>query len=239
MGFLTRLRKLAPVEVGPWWSARRYVLDKLHELEIQPGDIICRKGNAFVYGLVPFSEFICYLTGSKYSHAALVINVNNDDILVADVNTTGLRRQYITDWCDDIRGDDIAVLRYVGGQSKLIRRLAVENAIQVLNIDPIYDDEFLDNNEGVNWYCVELVCWCYLRAGVLLCDDVPIHQLPNWKKWLNPIATFHGVDYNARVWCVGNEKIGLLSSPHLQVISRIPYVSIKKQSRKHHIFRGA
>lgn len=242
MSFLSTVRKLCPVEVGPWWGSRRYVLNEMIKLNVQPGDIICRKGNAYVYGFFPFSEFICYLTQSKYSHAALIIDVNGEDILTADVNTTGLRRQYITDWTDDIRGDDILVLRYAGKNQNVVRKLAVENAKAVLAIDPTYDDEFLENNEGVNWYCVELVCWCYQRAGVMLCDDIPIQKLPKWKQWLNPIAKAYGVDYTTSVWCVGNKDIGIISSPDLKEVGCIPYVQVSKHSnhshKPHHVFRG-
>lgn len=229
------LRTLAPVEIGPWWNSRQYVYESLRELNVKPGDIICRCGNAAVYGYVPFSRFICHLTKSKYSHAALVLDTVGD-ILIADVNAAGLRRQYVTDWCDDIRGDDIIVLRYNG--DSVAANLAVENA-RTLLISDIQNTEFVGNESSRNFYCVELVCWCYLRAGVMLCQDIPICKLPNWRSIYNLVAKMHGIDYNDAVWCVGNEEIGLLSSPHLMKIGEIPFKEFKQLAKRQHGFTGA
>jgi hypothetical protein len=224
MGLLRRLRTLAPIEVGPWWSARKYVFQKMKEFGVKPGDILCRKGNAYTYAMFPFSEFICYLTGSEYSHAALVVDTSDDDILIADVNTTGLRRQFLVDWCDDVRGNNVSILRYNGNEA--VVKLAVENTKTILRLDPSHG-EFLDNESDNNFYCVELVIWAYLRSGVLLCEDIPICKLPKWRRGYNFLARLHGVDYNASVWCVGNKDFGLLSSPHLSEVGKIPYSSIR------------
>jgi hypothetical protein len=225
---LSRFWKLAPVESGPWWRYRQRVVDQLREMDVRPGDIICRLGNYYVYGYFWFSKFIAHLTRSKYSHAAMVIDTS-DDILLADVGTSGLKRQFAADWVDDVRGDEITVLRYMG--DPLIPQLAVENVRNILTLD------FLDSEEH-SFYCVELVCWCYLRAGVSLCDEVTINELPNWKRWLNPVARVHGININKKVWCVGNEKIGLMSSPHLYEVGRIKCKGVYQESECL-TFRGA
>lgn len=221
MNILHRLRSLTKDEIGPWWPYRHYVYDELQAMGVKPGDIFCREGNAFLYGFFPFSKFICYLTGSKYSHAAIAIDTK-EDILLADVDRGGLNRAFIYDWCNAIRGNDFSVLRYNGayGNEKAIPALAVENAKKLIKLDPRKESDFKDD-DSINFYCVELVCWCYLRAGILLCKDVPIKDLPGWKKWLNPIAKLEGIDYNHPVWCVGNEKIGLMSSPALRLVGTV------------------
>lgn len=223
-----KLWKLAPIETGSWWHSRQYVVDRMRSLNVKPGDIVCRLGNSYVYGFFHFSRFIANLTQSKYSHAAIVLDAG-DDILLGDVNTTGLRRQYAVDWVDDIRGDDIIIMRYNGDTHTI--RLAVENAKSVISLD-----DFMDNSDGRNFYCVELVCWCYLRAGVLLCKEVPICKLPGWRNYLNPIAALHGIDIHKPVWCVGNENIGLLSSPHLTEVGKI--VGRTKWTKKELNFSG-
>lgn len=236
MSILSRLQTLSPVEAGPWWASRLYVYEKMREMGVKEGDIICRRGNAFAYGILPVSDFICSVTQSKYSHAALVID--SKDLLLADVNITGLRRQFVTDWCDDVRGDDICVLRYKGDTGVI--RLAVENAKQVLALDPQLDWESDESDVARNFYCTELVCWCYLRAGIMLCEDIPIWRLPGWRSIYNPIAKLHGIDYTSPVWCVGNDKIGLLSSAHLENIGTIGFSKAKRR-RLHmsHSFSGA
>src|SRR5687768_7264662 len=42
--------------------------------------------------------------------------------------------------------------------------------------------------------------------------EVPIKHLPGWRRYLTLFVNFHGVDVNKSVWCVSNEKVGLLSS---------------------------
>jgi Permuted papain-like amidase enzyme, YaeF/YiiX, C92 family len=235
------LRSLTPAEIGPWWSHRHKIYDELYKIGIKPGDILCRRGNAVVYGFFPFSDFICYLTGSKYSHAALVIDTK-DDILMADVSTAGLRRQFIYDWLDEVRGEDFVVMRYNGkhGNEQEIPKLAVENAKKLIKIDPMREEAFKDYDIS-QFYCVELVCWCYLRAGVNLCEEVPICNLPNWKNFLKVVARIEGIDYNQPVWCVGNEKIGLLASKHLNVIATIkfPHHENKVKRRERLSINGA
>lgn len=233
---LNLLWKLCPVETGPWWHARHYVVDQMRRLNVKPGDIICRLGNSYVYGFFWFSKFIADLTGSKYSHAGMILDTEGD-ILVADVNTTGLRRQFAVDWVDDIRGDDILILRYSG--DPVVSKLAVENAKTVISLDPEYDADFLENDDGKNFYCVELVCWCYLRAGILLCEEVPICKLPGWKNAFNPLAKLHGVDITKSVWCVGGEKCGIVSSPHLKEVGRISLKGKQRACRRPITFSGA
>lgn len=228
--------RLAPIETGPYWHARQYVDDEMRRLNVKPGDIVCRLGNSVVYGFFWFSKFIANLTGSNYSHAGMVISVDEEDILLADVNTTGLRRQFLVDWVDDVRGDDILVLRH---NDPVVARLAVENAKAVISLDPKYDSEFLDNDDGKNFYCVELVSWCYLRAGVLLCKEVPICELPGWKKRYNLFAKTHGIDVMKPVWCVGNKDIGLISSPYLTEVGRISLNNKQYSCNNILTFRGA
>lgn len=229
--------RLAPIETGPWWHARHYVVDQMLKMDVQPGDIVCRLGNSYVYGHFWFSKFIANLTKSKYSHACMVMDVTDDDILFADVNTTGLRRQYAIDWVDDIRGEDILVLRY--NSDPLIPKLAVENAKSVIQMDASNDLELLDNDDGRNFYCVELVCWCYLRAGAVLCEGVPIGKLPGWSKLYNVFAKVHGFDITRPVLCVGNENIGLLSSENLTEVGRISLPTKHRTKRKVLTFNGA
>jgi hypothetical protein len=232
---LNYLWKLSPVETGPWWPARQYVVDQMKKLGVKPGDIICRLGNSYVYGFFWFSEFIATVTGSKYSHAAMVLDVS-DDILMADVNTTGLRRQFMVDWVDDVRGEEISILRFKGDE--IVPQLAIENAKSVISLDPNYDPAFMDNDDGRNFYCVELVCWCYMRAGVMLCEEVPIRNLPGWSKKYNWFAKLHGVDTNKPVWCVGGKEVGLFSSKHLEEVGKISLSGLKRP-KKAFSFSGA
>lgn len=216
-------RSMMPAEIGPWWAHRHKIYDELYKVDIRPGDILCRRGNSIVYGFFPFSDFICYLTGSKYSHAALVIDTK-EDILIADVCTAGLRRQFIYDWLDEVRGEDFLILRYNGryGNVDEIPKLAVENARKLIKMDPTRNDGFQEYDIS-QFYCVELVCWCYLRAGLNLCEEIPINKLPKWNVLLNFLAKIEGINYRQPVWCVGNEKIGLISSKAVQVVATIKF----------------
>ena len=221
-----------PYDVGPWWKYRHEVKEEMLRVGSKPGDILVRRGGAFLYGAFPFSDFICYLTNSKYSHAAMVIEVNSKDILIADVDQKGLRRQFFEEWTDDMRGNDFAVLR-VNDPDIAVR--AADNARKLIELDHGYDYGFAQRkNQECNFYCTELVCWSYMRAGLKLCDDTKIEDLPNWKSWMFPLAYLEGIDPRAGVWHVGSSKSGILSSPYLYVhaIMQKPKIQTKKPLKK-------
>lgn len=211
-----KLRCLAPDEMSVWHSHRGFALKKLQEIGIKPGDIICRLGNYYVYGFIHFSKVIANATGSDFSHAGMVVSIEGNDILLADVDVHGIRRQYFPEWLEAVRGDSIGVLRYNGDQSVINR--AVENCRLLTKEDPWCECEF---DEDKRFCCVELICWCFLRAGVVLVKDTPINELPGWNWKLMPFAKMEGIDTSKPVFCVGNDKVGLYSSEHLSEILRL------------------
>jgi hypothetical protein len=221
------LKSLAPYGIGPWAPYRYYVADKLHEMGVKPGDIICRLGNSYLFGFFWLSRFIANITHSRYSHAAIVTEVK-DDIIIVDVGDCGPRRQFAPEWTDDVYGQDILIVRYDG--DPLISLAAVENVKVIEKQCFGYDSSF--SCEG-KFYCTEMICWSYIHAGASLCDEVRIKDLPGWKWYYEFIAEINGVNPNTMVWCVGNEKIGLLSSKKLIKVGRVILPSLRRHNVKH------
>ncbi len=211
-----KIRSLTQEEQGAWYPHRGYTQKKLLEAGVKPGDIICRLGNAYFYGFFHLSRLIAKITHSDYSHAAMVLDITDKDILLADVDFNGLRREFFVDWCDDVRSDNISVLRFTG-ESDVIDR-AVENCRLLVREDPYYECEFDDQRR---FACVEFICWCYMRAGVMLIRDTPIRDLPGCTWAYRMLMRMEGINIDQSVWCVGNDKVGLFSSSLLREVVRL------------------
>src|SRR5438309_961994 len=106
------LKHIGPYLPGPWWPVRHAVVAEAKRCW-QPGDIVLRLGNAYIYGVFWLSRRMAAITGSKYSHAALVLAVK-PEVLLLDVNPSGVHRLFLIDWIDGVAGDSIKVLRYRG-----------------------------------------------------------------------------------------------------------------------------
>lgn len=227
------IKSLTPCLPGPWLPHRRFVVDKMKELDVRPGDILCRLGNAYMCGFFWFSRFIACITHSRYSHAAMITDVN-DEIVIVDISQNGLRRQFVPEWTDDVWGDDILIVRYNG--DPFIPLAAVDNVKSIESTISGYDDTFAEDGK---FYCTELIHWSYLRAGINLCDETVIRNLPGWKWRYNWLARLNGININTPVLCVGNKKLGLLSSAELIKVGRIVLPSTRRQSGLLPKFAGA
>jgi len=218
---------LAPVIPSPWSPYRSYVAEQMKDLGVKPGDIVCRLGNAYLFGFFWLSKFIAKVTHSRYSHAAIITDVE-DDIIIVDVSSTSTRRQFAQEWADDVWGQDILIVRYTG--DPVVPMAAVDNVKHIESKSLSYSDTF--NEEG-KFYCTELICWAYVRAGVSLCEEIPIREFPGWRWHNNILAWMNGVDPKTPVWCVGNERVGILSSKQLTKVGRIILPSVRRHNVKH------
>jgi hypothetical protein len=119
------LKSLAPCINGPWMPHRKFAAEQMRKMDVKPGDILCRLGNGYLFGVFWFSNFIANVTHSRYSHAAMITDVYEDDIVIIDVSNNGMRRQFAAEWTDEVWGQDILVVRYNG--DPLIPLSAAEN----------------------------------------------------------------------------------------------------------------
>ena len=210
---------LKPKPPGPWWPVRHEVVNDLHPA-LAPGDILVRLGDARILGgLLNFSKFIAFLTGSPYSHAALVVAVADDGAIVADVNETGLRRQFLIDWLDDVRGPDFLVMRHRRHAAAAPKVL--QEARFLLGLDPGYAGSFDQDEEAGDFrraslYCVQLVTVCYARAGFPLAEPVRLRDLRRWGPWLLPIHALAAIPSTRPIFHAGQ----LALSPELLVVRR-------------------
>lgn len=233
LSWFRHCKALAPCIPGPWMSYRHYAAERMMEMGVRPGDIVCRLGNAYIGGFFWFSKFIAKVTHSGYSHAAMVVSVD-DEIVLMEISTNGISRHYVAEWTDEVWGNDILIMRYAG--DPVVARAAAENVKALLKRTIAYDNRF---GEEDKFYCTELIHWAYHRVGIHLCDTIPIRELPGWKRRYNGIAWLNGIDPRTPVWCVGNDKIGILSSPDLQRVGKIVLPGYRQPRRKALQFAGA
>jgi len=208
-----------------YYLVKQQFVNKIQH-SVQEGDIFCRLGNAKIFDLLPFSWIISGATLSQYSHAAMVIEKINNQILIADVSTYGMTKQRVEDWLNDCIGPFVCILR-VKDQYKSVVPTAVSLVKDWFNHNIQYNHTFRDvSNEEVPsvLYCTQMVYEAYKRAGLKLdkskikfSDVFPRNNITNIiisiaEKYFN----LKWEDLTTVV--VGNENFGLLACDELMKI---------------------
>jgi uncharacterized protein YycO len=212
MRILTKI--VTRVRCPIWESKSEEVLSQMKQF-IKPGDIICRQGNAYLLGIW-LSGLISDLTQSKYSHASMVVEVG-DKVVFAEVDTD-VYPLNASEWIKDSLGDDLLVLRPKISLEAVQK--AVDSAKSILGIGHKFNFGFVPHPS--KRYCVELIQEAYKEAGIDLCPQTRLNKMPGWRNWHRLVLLLNGIKPTTSVWVVGNEEIGLLSSPILEVIKVIP-----------------
>lgn len=199
----------------PLWENKSDEIIKQMKEFIQPGDILCRQGNAYVLGIW-LSGLVSTLTKSKYSHASMVVEVS-DKITLAEVDTAVYPLD-ASEWVKDSLGDDLLVLRAKANLEAI--KKAVESAKGILGRGHKFNFGFSPHPR--KRYCIELIQEAYKEAGIDLCPQTQINKMPGWRSWHRLVLLLNGLKPTTSVWVVGNKELGLLSSPMLEVIKVIP-----------------
>jgi len=204
-------------------NVKKEFYDKIKNY-VKEGDIFCRLGNAKVFDLLPFSWIVAGATLSNYSHAAMVVEKTDKDILIADVNPYGMSKFRVQDWLNDCIGPFVCILRPKEEHQDKIEK-AVNLVKEWFNYDIKYNDSFHDvTNEETpsKLYCTQMVYEAYRRAGLPLecslvrfADVFPRNIITNFMIKIAE-ASFGIAWEQLKVVVVGNENFGLLSCPELQ-----------------------
>lgn len=181
---------------------------------LRDGDLVHRLGDAHIArGLYPFSRNLAKLTGSKYSHSALVVFDPDGHAYIYDATKQSVRRQPFSVYMLDMIGpwcvqrptglDTLKSAAYI--RDKWERQVP-------------FDFDLSDSDDA--FYCVELAVKACRAGGVDLGKSTPVWLLPEAYKWRVHLYFFNkcGLKLTSRVWYVGNKKNGILSSPKVKTI---------------------
>lgn len=182
---------------------------------VQRGDIIFRLSNASVAGnLINFSQSVAELSDSEFSHAVLVISADKDGALLADVTAHGVERRYLIDWHMDC-SSNIVVKRLRPEYRYLIPK-AMRELENVVESDNLYDRRFTPDDDV--FYCTELVDHVFRKIDHPLAKRIRVNQLPHYNLFVAICCGIGGINADNEVVVVGNDKIGLFSSPMLEKV---------------------
>jgi hypothetical protein len=211
-----------------WFPYRHEVAKQLLSI-LKPGDVFVRKGNHTVAHIIPFSGFVEWLTNSPYSHATLVYEVTDTDVLLAEVSDYGMRRIYLIDWLDEVNGPDFQVLRY-NGFPPLVTNKLIKQARKYIAADMPYNTA-LDYEQDNTLYCVQFIYKCFESASVQLAPGKSLKEMPRWNYFLRILARILRYDTDKPMYFVGNEKMGMLSSDTLFTLAHVKLEEIKHWKR--------
>jgi hypothetical protein len=201
--------------------------DYITNKSIRTGDIFFRQGNEVFWGL-PFSKMVATITSSKYSHASVAL-VEGNEIYLVEVALDGTEKYRLIDWLDFCGEPFFEVWRLKENPG-----IELTKSIQdFLSEDGDYNLTFEPNSN--KYYCTESIVEIFKRAGLpALCEgSLPKDLLPWWKYYLLflPINFIMKKLFGASMptttplICVGNDKIGIMSSKY---IHQVHYYSYEK-----------
>jgi hypothetical protein len=223
-----KLKKIEKVEAqlfkpGPLYRHRFEIVDQIKK-NMRSGDILYRYSDARGPLGLPFCRIVCRITQSKYSHAAILF-VENDEPYVLEVNDEGTLRYRLIDWIDTCYLNRFSVYRLKDLDEDKEKSL-LKSIYGFLEEDPDYDFTFEDLNK---FYCTESVIEIYKRAlNIVLDEGKTLKELmPFWRYCLFCVGVklfkLFGTSMptDKKLYFVGNEKIGMMSSPYTYSVNEI------------------
>jgi hypothetical protein len=197
--------------------------DKWGRAVLKDGDIVFRRGDArMLFGRFHFSRFIALVSGSEYSHTAIVA-IEKGTPVVYDSTKAGVRRQPFSVWVLDNTGP-VGVKRlrpdlksHIPGVVAYCRK--VFEAQVPFDFDLGLDDSAL--------YCVEMTEKAFRSEGLVLSSPVKMRDMENFYRYpirimiiraCSRLALGHVLSLDQAAWFPGNERHGIWSSQYLVTI---------------------
>ena len=210
-------------KAGPLYAKRFTIVNQIRS-DMCSGDILYRYSAATGPFNLPFCPLVAHITKSEYSHAA-VLFIDNGEPYVLEVNDEGTLKYRLLDWIDTCYGQTFSLYRLKDLDEEKEAKL-IEQIHLFLDEDPDYDLTFSDPNK---YYCTESVVTIYERAlGIKLDPGYLIKEIvPLWSYWLivggSFLFSFFGASlpFNEKLFFVGNEKRGMMSSEHTRLVAKI------------------
>ncbi len=203
-----------PTSIEKWHEQARRDVPVLSPV-LKEGDILFRLSRTLLAGgLVDFSQTIADATESDFSHASLVYRVTPDGIIIVDVSPVGISRRYLADWYHEHTAN--VVVRRLRPEYQYLVPLVLSEVDRLIAQDVLYDTKFMPDDD--RFYCTEMVDHCFRATGHPLAERIRIKDFPN-----NGLVMYIGcavgrIDMNNQAVVVGNDRIGLFSSPMLETV---------------------
>lgn len=208
---------------GPLYNQRFEIVETIKK-DMKSGDILYRYSDAKGPLNLPFTKIVANITKSEYSHAAILF-VENNEPYVLEINDQGTLKYRLLDWIDTCYGYNFSIYRLkdIDNQKEAKLYSAIN---EILNQDSDYDFTFSDPNK---FYCTESVMAIYYNALKIKLDNgYFIKELvPFWLYIILRIGSFlfsffgTSLPFNERLFFVGNEQKGLMSSNLTKLIAKI------------------
>jgi hypothetical protein len=186
---------------------------------LRDGDILFVRGQGrMLMGLVDFASLSTELMDSPFSHAAIVAR-ENGSVIVYDTGLEGPCRFTFGEFLEARHVHTMGIKRV---RPQLTRHIpeALDWIRHVHAKDVEFDKDLKLGNEQL--YCTELLEVAFRRTGLALSDPVRIDQLPNFGKGSQPtvqlLLAATDIDADQEVYLTGNDRFGLWSSPHLELV---------------------
>lgn len=192
--------------------------DQWAQSNLQSGDVLFGKGDARAFfGLFRFSQVTSKMAASRFSHTGL-ISCENGDVYVYDMAPQGARRMRFADYVLEDDVVNLAIKRPAPRYRHLAPK-AVEFCQKIYQEQPKFDRQFCLDDDRL--YCTELTAMAYHSAGLDLCEPIRLDELPNYHDFpfLTRLAqVISPLRPDTRVFIPGNDRQGLWSCPHLELI---------------------
>ena len=195
--------------------------DKWGRQVLRDGDILFRRGDArLLRGYFPFSRFIANVSGSQFSHTAIV-SIEEDGPVVYDTTKAGVRRQPFSVWILDNSGP-FGVKRVKPEYADYAIK-AVAFCHDVFARQVPFDYEL--NSDDREYYCVEMTDKAYRNNGLPLAEPLRLGDMENITRYPICVLVFlkiSNLKLEQPVYFPGNERHGIWSSPSLTTIYAPP-----------------
>jgi uncharacterized protein YycO len=141
---------------------------------LQTGDIICVRGNQYIMRYFNFSNYICSITRSEYSHCAFIVKMGRSTYVI-DMDGSGTRRMPFSLFMRELNHKKIKVVRVKEQYSQSI--LEASNFCWTRYFAGVqFDFNFI--NGGDTYYCAELICRAFHKSKLCLMQPVKVSDLP-------------------------------------------------------------
>lgn len=188
---------------------------------LRDGDLLFRMGDArAAFGLLPFSRLSAAISASRFSHSGIVAFEGGEPV-VYDTSLGGPQRQPFAIWLLDARGA-FAVKRPRAPYRHHAPRAAAF-CRDVYRAQVPFDPDLKLGDD--RFYCVELTQRAYASSGLDLARPVRLDRLPRFAefpKTTRLMQLFSKMVPDQEVYVIGNETLGLWSSPALETVYESP-----------------
>ena len=200
-----------------WWRPERVHWREWGKQHLQTGDLVFTRGNYYLlFGAFNFSDVATSISEARFSHLGMVV-IEDNIPMVYDISDEGVQATPFEAYVTRPSYDSVAVRRPSSDlYSHLPQCVAYLREQRSQNVR--FDKHFSLSNDEL--YCTELIYRAFQQAGVELCEQTYVRDLPGLTT--APAAsvflakTYTGLTDDSPLVCIGNESYGLYGSAKLQ-----------------------